>query len=93
MKGKIICETAYEGVLAYTHVMGFDIKRLWIPEQNLSITLHENQLYVSRQERDYPGVVQEVDVPDEFVTLCGKYLELQESIKTTIREAGWKLDK
>lgn len=88
MKAKVISQIIYEGMFAYVHGMGQQIKRILIPEaNNLVITPHNDILYVWDEfKMDDYEVVKEIEVPDELVKEAIEFMNVKKKLFPAFRE-------
>jgi hypothetical protein len=95
MKGKIIQEKVYDSIMDWTHEMGYNIKRILIPEaNNLAITPHNGEVFVFEfePEREY-NVLKEIEVPDELVQEAVAFLQRKKEFNSLIKQFEMLLEK
>lgn len=85
MIGYIIKQLITEGALGHVHNQYFPIKRIILPElNNLTITFHEDQIYVfEMQDSEYEKIV-EVDVPQEIIDIALQYNKIKTKLTSWV---------
>ena len=89
MRAEIVTERCSEGYVATAHGMSFEVKRIFVPEARLLITIHHGVLYVRADcvRRKNFKVIGNIEVPDELVNKAVKFTELEKEL--TSQFVGW----
>jgi hypothetical protein len=95
MKGKIIQERVYDSIMDWTHGMGYDIKRILIPEaNNLAITPHNRGVFAFEFEPDRKYIVlKEIEVPDELVQKALTFMQAKKEFDSLKKQFEMLLEK
>jgi hypothetical protein len=82
MKAWIIVEKCYDGILAYSHGMSTSVKRIFVPEMHLSVTIHQGAFYVATNYKMGPDCrkISELEIPDRLVQEAIELAEKQSSL-------------
>jgi len=84
MKGIVVQQMIYEGVMDYVHGGGWMLKRIVFPERDyLSICVHDGKVVVvpgANIGRDFKVLAENVEIPDKLVSDAEALVQAQKAV-------------